>query len=28
MHPHRNEEFYVWWDSEGQEVVILNYGKK
>ena len=28
MHPNRNEEFYAWWDSEGREVVILNYGKK
>jgi len=28
MHPNRNEEFYVWWDKEQQEVVILSYGKK
>jgi hypothetical protein len=28
MHPKRNEEFYAWWDSEGQGVVILSYGKK
>jgi len=28
LHPKRNEEFYVWWDSEGAEAVILSYGKK
>jgi len=28
MHPKRNEEFYVWWDKEGQEVIILSYDKK
>lgn len=28
MHPKRNEEFYVWWNDEVQEAVILSYGKK
>lgn len=28
MHPNRNEEFYAWWDAQGQEVLILSYGKK
>ncbi len=28
MHSNRNEEFYAWWDVQGQEVLILNYGKK
>ena len=28
MHPKRNEEFYLWWDDKGQEVIILSYGKK
>jgi hypothetical protein len=28
MHPKRNEEFYAWWDVQGQEVLILSYGKK
>lgn len=28
MHPNRNEEFYVWWDVEEQEALILSYGKK
>ena len=28
MHPKRSEEYYAWWDAEGQEVIILSYGKK
>lgn len=24
----RDETFYVWWDSEQQEALILTYGKK
>jgi len=26
MHSSRNENFYVWWDSEQNEAVILRYG--
>lgn len=28
MHPKRNKDFYVWWNKEEQEVIILSYDKK
>lgn len=28
MHSNRNEDFYVWWDAQRQEALILSYGKK
>lgn len=28
MHPKRNDKYYVWWDNDEKEAIILNYGKK
>lgn len=28
LHPNRNVDFYIWWDFENKEALILNYGKK
>lgn len=27
MHPKRNENYFVWWDSENEEAIILKYEK-
>jgi hypothetical protein len=28
MHPKRNETYYVWWDNENNEAIVLKYEKK
>lgn len=28
MHPKRNESYFVWWDSENEEAIILKYEKR